>query len=530
MINVLIVDDDLATVEVIRVSLDWESLGINDVHTAYNVAGAKKIIKNNNIDIIISDIEMPQASGLDLLKWVREEKYVCEFLLLTNHESFTYASNAIHYDAAAYLTKPFDIEIMKLNLQKIINKLLEKRSLQKNSEYGKWMEKNIRFMKLDFWKQLLDGDFQSNEEIIKELTDRHLEIDVDKQYYIIYTKLSNIEDDIERYGKSVYEFVLEKSISETINEKVENDSVVKFHTDNSLSYVSIITDKHREVIKERCEKLIDGCKEQFSSIITCCISNSNRLVDLSLSMQKLEKLFYYNVNINNRVFFEHEVEILDKNEIQILDMKKMSTFIREKNKTHILNYLKQTFQELTILKRMHLYSLYLIKQEIMQVVYADLMQKGIQATKLFHDEFSIQLSNRSLDGTTDMIRWVNYLLEKTFAYENEVKKSATIIDKINQYVHNHYKEDIDRNKIAEEFFLTPEYLAKLYKKKTGLTIKNYINDYRIEKAKKLLHTSDNSISEIAVAVGFDNFSYFSTLFKKSIGVSPKDYRDQNDTT
>lgn len=524
MINVLIVDDDLATVEVIRDSPDWESLGINNVYTAYNVSGAKKIVKKNKIDIIISDIEMPQASGLDLLKWVREEKYDCEFLLLTCHESFSYATDALHYDAAAYLTKPFDLDIMKLNLQKIINKLVKKRNLHKTSEYGKWMEKNIRYMKLDFLKQLLEGDFQSEEDILQEVTERHLEISVDNQYMIIYTKISNIEEDIERYGKSVYEFVLEKSISETITGKEENDSVVKFHTDNSLIFVAIISDSLRESIKERCDKLIDASKKQFSSIIACCISDPNRLIDLSLSKQKLEKLFYYNVNINNRVFYEHEVEILDTNDIQILDMKKMSAFVEEKNKTHILNYLKQTFHELTILKRMNLYSLYLIKQEIMQVVYADLMKKGIQATKLFHDEFSIQLSSRSLDSTIDMIRWVNYLLEKTFAYEKEVEKSATIIDKINQYIHDHYNEDIGRNKIAGEFFLTPEYLSKLYKRKTGIVLKTYINNYRIEKAKELLQSSDKSISEIALAVGFDNFSYFSTLFKKSTGISPKDYK------
>lgn len=523
MISILIVDDDIATVEVIKDSLDWESIGISNVFTAYNVSGAKKIIKKNKIDIIISDIEMPQESGLDFLKWVRAKEYDCEFLLLTCHENFSYATNAIHYDAAAYLTKPFDLEIMKLNLQKILKKLMEKRSLQKNSEYGKWMKKNIRHMRLDFWKQLLDGDFQSKAQISKEISERRLEISVDETYCLIYIKLTNIEEDIERYGKSVYEFTIENSISEIITERKKNDSVVKFHADNSLNFIVISHDMEKKELKSRCEKLINTYKEQFSSIITCCISDTDKLTELYHSKQKLEKLFYYNINFNNRVFFDHEIVIPEADQIQILDMEKIASFIEEKNKTLILNYLKQTFHKLTILKRMHLYSLYLIKQEITQVVFADLMKKGIQATKLFHDEFSIELSNRALEGTTDMIRWVNYLLEKTFSYEEEIEKSETIIDKINQYIHDNYAEDIDRNKIASEFFLTPDYMGKLYKKRTGIAIKAYINEYRIEKAKELLRTSDKNISEIAAAVGFDNFSYFSTLFKKITGVSPKDY-------
>lgn len=523
MISVLIVDDDMATVEAIKSSFVWKSMGINNVFTAYNVSSAKKIIKNNNVDIIISDIEMPQESGLDLLKWVRAKEYDCEFLLLTCHESFTFATNAIHYGAAAYLTKPFDLGIMKLNLQKILKKLMEKRNLQKNSQYGKWMKKNIRHMKLDFWKQLLDGDLQSEAQISKEISERHLEVKDDKPYRLIYVKLTNVEEDIERYGKSVYEFTIENSISEIITEKVENDSVVKFHADNNLNFIAVINDINNEVLKSRCEKLINTYKKQFSSIITCCISGPDKLVGLHLSKQNIEKLFYYKVNINNRVFFDHEIVIPEAEQFQILDMKKIASFIEEKNKTLILNYLKQTFHELTILKRMHLYSLYLIKQEITQVVFADLMKKGIQATKLFHDEFSIQLSNRALEGPTDMIRWVNYLLGKTFTYEREIEKSETIIDKINQYIHDHYSENIDRNKIASEFFLTPDYMGKLYKKKTGIAIKTFINEYRIEKAKELLRTSDKNISEIAVAVGFDNFSYFSTLFKKITGIPPKDY-------
>lgn len=528
MMNVLIVDDDIATVEAIKNTMDWDKLGIEEVFTSYNVSNAKKIISNQKIDIIISDIEMPQNSGLDLLKWVRDQNIDCEFLFLTCHESFSYAADAIHYNASAYLTKPFNMDIMKLNLQKIINKLAEKRSLQKSSEYGKWVEKNFRFMKIDFWKQLLEGIFQTEAQIDKEIDERHLDIETDRSYSVIFIKLSNIEEDIEMYKKNVFDFVIEKYISEIITDKNENDSVVKFHAENSLNYYAICQDTDREVLKEKCNRLVKTCKAQFSSIITCCIGNPCKITELPLYKDKLEKLLYYNAGIDNRVLYEDEVQIPDTNEIQILDMNKLASFVLEKNKNLVLNYLKQTFQELSLYNRLHVYSLYLMKQEITQVVFADLMQKGIQATKLFHDEFYIKLADRALDSTVDMVRWVNYLLEKTFEYEKEVEKSSTIIGKINQYIQEHYSEDIGRNQIAAEFYLTPEYLAKLYKKRTGVSLKTYINEYRIEKAKELLRSSDKSISDIAEAVGFDNFSYFSTLFKSMTGLSPKDYKDSKE--
>lgn len=83
MISVLIVDDDIATADVIKNSVAWDKMGIAMVYTAYNVSGGRQILKKKPVDIIISDIEMPKESGLDLLKWVRAENKDCEFLFLT---------------------------------------------------------------------------------------------------------------------------------------------------------------------------------------------------------------------------------------------------------------------------------------------------------------------------------------------------------------------------------------------------------------------------------------------------------------
>jgi len=525
MIKLLIVDDDIATVEVIKSSVDWDKLDIGEVQQAYNVSGARKILKEHDIDIIISDIEMPQETGLDLLKWVRAEKIDCEFLLLTCHESFTYATNAISYDAAAYLSKPFDINIMEMNLQKIVMKLKQKRSLKKTSDYGVWMEKNHRLMKLDFWKVILEGEIFDGDRIKEEIDSRHLDIRFDKKYCLIYSKLNNNEADNERYGKSVLEFVIEGFHSEILTDMVENESVVKYHTEDALSFVTVCEAEQMEELKERCEQLIETCKKYFKTTVTCCIGNEYNVTELANEKQKLKKIFQYSVNFYGKVFYEKDVDLPLINEIQILDLDKIITYVENKDKARILHYLKQVFDELSFYKKMNLHSLYLMKQEMVQVVYADLMKHGIQSTKLFYDELSIRMADHAMDSTVDMVRWVNYLLEKTFEYEEEIAKSATIIEKIKHYIQEHYAEDIGRNEIAGVFFLTPEYLAKLYKKKTGKNLKDYINEYRIEKAKELLKAGEKNVSDIAESVGFDNFSYFSTLFKKLTGVSPKEYKN-----
>ena len=127
--RVLIVDDDIATVDVVQNSIDWKKLGVRETFSAYNISHAKKILSEHEVDIIISDIEMPQGSGIELLEWLREQKMPGEFLFLTCHENFDYAARALKNQASEYLLKPFDVNVMEAALKKIILKIRETRQL-----------------------------------------------------------------------------------------------------------------------------------------------------------------------------------------------------------------------------------------------------------------------------------------------------------------------------------------------------------------------------------------------------------------
>ena len=106
--RLLIVDDDVPTVETVWDSIAWRDIGISEVEIAHSVAQAKAVIEREPVDIVISDIEMPQGSGLDLLAWIRGRGDETEFILLTCHERFDYAAHAIKLDAAEYLVQGID--------------------------------------------------------------------------------------------------------------------------------------------------------------------------------------------------------------------------------------------------------------------------------------------------------------------------------------------------------------------------------------------------------------------------------------
>ncbi len=523
--RILIVDDDMAIVEAIRDTVNWDKLGIAEVETAYGAGRAKKILEEKPVDIVISDIEMPKETGLELLRWYREENMDGEFLLLTCHENFHYATEALKLQAAEYLVKPFNVEIMELVLQKIIRKRKRELEAARDSEYGKWIRDNPGEVRLLFWSNLFGGRLvHARAELVRELQRRKLELDMEKQYRLVISKSTNMEQDIDMYGRSMLLFIFENLHSELLCGKPENDSVVCYEHRDSCVFITVCEDGPEGERKEKCRELIQKCGRLLSSTLTCYISNPCTIPEFYDVFHKSEEILAKNIMFYGEAFAEIETTCSEPENQPVLQLKQLQKLLEEKDENGFLNYLKKELDGKTKQKLLDEEMLKRIRAEVQQAVYAYLAQRGIQISLLLGDAAFAQLAEKAGQSVIDMLRWEKYLLERVFAYEEEVQKSQTLIEKINAYIREHYSENIGRNEIGAAFFLVPEYLAKMYKKKTGQNLKDFINEYRLSQAKRLLKNSDMKVSDVAMEVGFDNFSYFSTLFKQHTGMTPNEYR------
>ena len=109
--KILIADDEFYVVEEIIKNTDWEKLGVSTALAAYSVRQAKNLFdKNPDIDILITDIEMPQQNGFELIQWIYEQKLTPVVIILTGHERFDYAHTAIKLHVMDYLTKPVETD------------------------------------------------------------------------------------------------------------------------------------------------------------------------------------------------------------------------------------------------------------------------------------------------------------------------------------------------------------------------------------------------------------------------------------
>ncbi len=102
--------------------------------------------------------------------------------------------------------------------------------------------------------------------------------------------------------------------------------------------------------------------------------------------------------------------------------------------------------------------------------------------------------------------------------------NSVIIKKAIHYIGEHFHENITLSEIADEVHLNPSYLSSVFKSTTGASFKDYLNTVRIEECKRLLLHTDYSLVDIAIACGYEDQSYFSKVFKKYTGISPKQYR------
>ena len=93
-----------------------------------------------------------------------------------------------------------------------------------------------------------------------------------------------------------------------------------------------------------------------------------------------------------------------------------------------------------------------------------------------------------------------------------------------EYISNNYSEKITTKDLANYCFISEEHLCRFFKKTVGKTVSEYINQYRVEKAAVLLSNTDDTVGSVGASVGYEDINYFSRVFKRIKGVTPKEYR------
>ena len=195
MLKVMLVDDEPYTLQGLQVIIDWESGGFEIAAVCSNGKEALKYLSENEVDLIISDIRMPEMNGLELLETVKKEKISdAEFVLLTGYDDFAYTQRAIRNGCLDYILKPVIEEELIAVLRKVANLNRESITLKKDREKMEdaYLARVIR--------HLIRGKF--NEEDI-EYANMHLQLTGNLRFVDIEFVHKDIEvDDGDKIGRA----------------------------------------------------------------------------------------------------------------------------------------------------------------------------------------------------------------------------------------------------------------------------------------------------------------------------------------
>jgi len=146
------------------------------------------------------------------------------------------------------------------------------------------------------------------------------------------------------------------------------------------------------------------------------------------------------------------------------------------------------------------------------------------------EEYLSRLSTREWDMHLDISDVEPYVIEMIkvameIRSEKNESQSGTVLKRAIEYIEKNYtNEALSLNKVAEEVNVSANYLSSVFSQSMQKTFIEYVTTKRMEKAKKLLKSTDAPTSEISQTVGYKDAHYFSFVFKKTVGMSPREYR------
>ncbi|WP_258166610.1 helix-turn-helix transcriptional regulator [Paenibacillus sp. PCH8] len=388
-----------------------------------------------------------------------------------------------------------------------------------------WL-KNKGLVEASFWTDILTKMISPRLDLIQgEIQKRDLTIDVEQSYAMLLVSVYLSEID-ERWNESTFRYAFSNLSSEIILRSLNYDRVVSYQKNNML-YVSVILDENdvsQAQLEERSRHLTQLMNQYLKCIATGYISEPKPITELAQVKADLERLDESNIMFRGKVHRQHTSFKNGEREKFDLDIQLYTSLFVEREKAQIVNRLKKDLEQLAHKNQLDAEMLHSIREDFLQVVYAILAKKNVQAHQLFRDSLAQQLFQKSENSIFDFMKWAHLITERTIETIKETLRSEGIVDKAKRYIHDNYDKDLNREDVAASVFLTPDYLAKVFKQESGLTMKEYLNQYRIEAAKRMLIESRMSIGQVAIETGYDTISYFSTVFKKLAGETPNAYR------
>lgn len=523
MYKILIVDDEEFIRSAIATTIDWKAIGFNEVFEAEDGELAYEIALEQRPDVILTDIRMPFMDGLTLSEKITKELPATKILILSGHDEFEYAKQALQIGVLDYIVKPIRADALT-EIMKRTKRILDEEKARR-AEYTKikrQLRNSLPLLKEKFYHSLI-ADKLRMEEIDKRAA--YLEIDLNKTSFTACVFETADGDDTPGIEDIEIKNI---SVGNTIKELSGSRGIVfgDLSGRHVLIYFDLAPDdiEQREVLHEIARNVTGHLTQTPKQTITAGIGSTVTTAgDIHQSYKDALHALEYKVAFGKG----HVFDIID------LGYRSTGSYFPVKQIKSVLaairlgiaykQELQSLFDFLYTQKEMSIDNLRIILYEIINGV-----QKLLIENEACSDiEYNIYNHIQNAQTIADIKPMVESYFDQV--YQNlhcgRRSKKRQLIERAKKYILENYVDpDLNLSGTASAIYLSPSYLSVLFKKETGETFIDYITKTRIEKSKELLRLYDLKTYEIAQKVGYSDPHYFSIAFKKYTGYTPSQYR------
>lgn len=479
MYKIILVDDERFAVKALAKVVKWQECGFELCGVFTNGFDCLEYVKNNSVDVVMTDIRMPQMSGIELIERISEISPGIKLVLLSAYKDFDYALTAIRQNVFDYLVKPIECRTVEDMLRRLEKELMTKKSYAFNTGESVYIQKLL----YDYMEHKNDDfakdDIKVNNLILRKLPVMQLRLSV---------------TDFKTYVEKSWEYGISGAYN-AINNIVNSQSAIIYPLKYSFDVIEYIMffggSAHSDINKY----------EQFkNSVVAECFELLDMTVQIDVKKlaDSIEELSSYRddgkTDVQKKIITSlvesNDAEGIEANFARICDI----FFVSDDD---LRRFCLEVINDLVNLYGAH-----------------ELDEICGDVQKLYNETDAVKLRGDTVQ------------LCKRLAGKNQGTDLYDVIKIAKNYVRDHIECGITLAEVADVVAFSTSHFGRIFKEKTGEKFSDYVNRARIEKAEEYLLTTGMRVGEIYEKVGYKSRNHFYAMFKLVAGCSPQEYRSR----
>lgn len=504
MLNLVIVEDEVNTLLELTNFIPWTEIGFSVSKAFTSSLDALDYLKKHPVDVLLTDIMMPNMTGLELIAEVRSLKLPIECVVLSAYNDFSFAQAAIQYNVANYMLKPLNPEEVISLFSSLADRLTEEKKQRENQlranrvlelSRTELVEKAVEnFLRGIFWKEDTIAFLLSHYSCIQEMDSFAIAVWSSKKEELILKK---------------------RALQEWCQGKLNRTGVLFQSQGNNLWFLAVPPEVPiQKLLKEECKQLnIRVLMTETVSTLRECPDLLRKLLSVADQLFSMEPGQYKHLSALPR-----EITTMPGLDFYVTAF---SEAIQDQNTEAFSSTLSKFSADLSNVES---------SKELAAISLTDLCHNvSKNVAQGFHEDIpsfhQIFMQLNELHSFHAQRSYVEEFMHDLFDVRSAKQNQSTFVaQKIKQYIDAHYSEALSVSVLAKLFYFSSNYLSSIFHQQFGCSIPSYIKKVRLKKAQELLVYTDTYVQDIAVAVGIPNYRTFSQSFRETFSMTPMEYR------